>query len=61
MKVYCVVQIGYYDEEALISVHYGDVSAIFEAERLMEEQKKNDRPSYPRPGPYRVIEKEVLP
>ena len=61
MTVWIVVQIGYYDEEGLVSVHSWEGSATAEAERLTEEQKKNDRPSWPRPGPYRVVPKTVLP
>ena len=59
--VWCVVQLTYYDEDALISVHADEHNAVVEAERLDRERLKAASPGYPRSGPFRVIFKEVVP
>jgi hypothetical protein len=59
--VFVVVQIAYYEENALISIHATLEGAQAEVERLTKEQEAYKRPSSPRPGPYRVVEEVVLP
>lgn len=56
MTVWVVVQIGFYDGEELVSVHSTEASARAEAARLDSLRKGS-----PSAGPFRVVERTVLP